>query len=211
MGVRRPKRILFDWGGTICNDSLLFQYINNLGFNKDYIFKPDSWDNIKNVGCDDFFLKNSNNFFNISSFYNGAEYALDIFHGTEGNSSEYENYIVFDGKPELDFPQDKIQLLLAKNLQERGVRINGLYVNSDKLSLAKSINADFVIDDDPRIVLSLASYNIKSILISRLWNRQFSIDNINYFIPSRKKLTVMKNIFLAEDFDDVERIIKKTN
>ena len=211
--IEKPTRILFDWGGTLCKDSLLFEYYlkNSSGFNfkgNQYSFRPDFWEIIKDENEGKFFFENQEKVFDISELYCDSINTVNKFNGTVGMSSEYENYIVFDYKPELKLPQEKIQLLFAKTLQERGIKANGIYVNADKVSLAKTIGVDFIVDDDPRIIIALAAANIKSILVSRLWNRSFCYNDLFHYVSMKKREIVANNIFIAEDFNDIERIVR---
>ncbi len=208
--LNKTIKVLFDWGGTIRNDSLLLQYFsdNSLNTNEVQFNGPESWDNIRSIGSENFFAKNQEKIFDISEIYCDTTRVVNEFYGTDGTLSQYENFIVYDGQPDSDITHDRLQFLLANQVLKTGFKTNGIYINSDKIELAKRLNIDYVVDDDPRVILALASANIKSILISRLWNRAFSKDNAKFYIP-RKKKSILKNIYIAEDFDHVQRIIKK--
>lgn len=208
--MNKAITVLFDLGGTLINDSLLFKYYANKSGNLNAEFMgPSSWDAIRNIGHENFFSMNQEKMFDIGETYCDTVNVVKQFYATEGCDSKYENFIVYDCKPEFNIPADRLQLLVAKAMSDKGIKTNGIYLCPDKVALAKTIGADYVVDDDPRIALALASANIKTILVSRLWNRSFSFNNLNMYIADKKNSTILKNIVIAEDLSDAERIIKQ--
>ena len=199
--IHCPK-ILIDWGGTLVRDAELFEEIARKSGNSKISFdSPDRWDNIKFVGTENYFEKIEHRFFSMGRTYVYAEDALKELY------EKYQIHIVYDNRPQFESSVNRTQLLLAKTLTERRIEISGIFVDPDKLSICKNLKIDVAVEDDPRIAMSLASAGIRTILISRLWNRSFSLDS--QYIPSKKKEAIQKNLIITEDWFETSQWIKQ--
>lgn len=197
-------RIAIDWAGTIIREKDIFEKLSN---GKEY-FGPKSWDEYFPYNISE---KEYKTFMSNSELYPGSLETVNNLNG--GNLGPYAKdqlYIIFDDKPrssEVSNPQKN--LLFNKKINDFGMEPDGTYINSDKLSLYKSISLDLAIDDDPRICMSLAFSGIKSILILRKWNRNFSKDILDIVVPEQKLEKIKNNMFFAEDFSETLKIIKR--
>lgn len=209
--MNKSIRVLIDYGGTIANDSLLFDKINamSLGNPHNNYKGPDSWDDCRQLGSENYFDKIEESYFSISEYYSESINVINNFHGVDGEDSKYLTYIVFDNIPKLKRSLQDIEKSLVFDFNRRAGKVNGFYIDSDKLSLCKRIGADVLIDDDPRIALSVASAGIKSIVLLRKWNSKIADnDYLNLFIPKKKRKEIESNLMIAEDWNDVRNILK---
>lgn len=223
--MNKSKAILFDWGGTIIRDNILAEKLGNMSYSyygeftgadfwnkssgsedqkilESDSFDPDHWSNINAENDRNFFKK----FLYGGEVYDQAFETINSFRSTSANSKS-KTYIVFDNKPSINASYDKMQFTLARAISHKGGHVNGSYVEQDKINLIKRLNIDIIVDDDPRIILAAASTGVKSILISRLWNRRFSLNDIDIYIPERKRDNIKKNTIIAEDWYEVKNKI----
>jgi len=202
------KKILLDWNGVIARENDLFKNITEKSLNPNYKYESsDSWDNIRKIGTINYFSKIEKFFFDYQTIYDGAKEFINKTYSKNENS-EYSNYIIYDNKPKINLTIDQIIFNLSKNLVQLGYYSNGIYVDSDKIKMAKIIGVDFIIDDDPRIVIAGAYSGIKSILMLRKWNSMFSFDNLKMTTQKDKYEKIIENAFIAEDFYECSQIIK---
>ena len=192
--VEMTKNIVFDWGGTIVKDALLFRHMADR-----YFYGPDSWEICKMAP------PMSSAFFKESKQYPEAIRVVSRYCGTTIDSPT-KNFIVFDNKPVLDLSQGLIGLSLK--FQQIGGSANGIYIESDKLSLAKRISADIFVEDDPRIAITLANAGVKTILMLREWNKFFNYDILKSLTSKEKYEKIKDNFFFVEDWLDVENLIE---
>jgi len=201
------KKILIDFGGTISRDCLLFEHIARKSENGSAVFEsPDSWDRIEVIGSINYFESIRYKYFELVDFYYGFSDFIKKYNANS-SSCKTQTIVVFDNKPNIKIDYDQIQFLLAKKLAEESCSPNAVFVDSDKLALCKKLGISIAIDDDPRVALSLAFAGIKTILVSRLWNRGFGLNCLDFMVPSRKKEIIQKNLLIAEDWFDVSRKI----
>ena len=200
--MKKNNKILFDWGGTIIRDDLLFKDIAENSGNENATFDgPDCWDNIRVIGNENYFDNIQDKFLLCGVTYDKAIDVVSKYTSNEKLNSF--SYVVFDNKPFLD----KIKSLdysISQAVRLNNGVVNGIYAEGDKVRLCKEVGINIAVDDDPRIALSLASAGIKTILVSRIWNRRFDLDNINLYIPYRKKAAIKDNLQIAEDWHDVD-------
>ena len=148
----------------------------------------------------------------LRSGWTGTEYLNDN-HGSNGRASLTETYIVYDNWPELKLSIEQITFLMAKSISNNCAKVNGFYIESNKISLAKQTGCAIAIEDDPRIALSYANSGIKVVLLLRKWNRLFSKDTLRLCVPEHKISGLTDNICLAEDWIEadahIEALIKQ--
>lgn len=203
--MKTPKRILFDWGGTIVRDDELFERISKRsGVNNPVFESPESWDHIR-AGTENHFDQIAESFFALAEPYESAFDVINFF-----SKDEYA-YVVYDNRPHLGLPVQRTELLFGKTLVRRkeSLRPKGIFIDADKVSLCKRQGIDIAVDDDPRIALALASAGVETILISRLWNRSFNLDDLSLYVPQKKKDIIQKNLFFVEDWHGVKNQINK--
>jgi len=211
-------KILIDYGGTISKDQYLFDIIDmkskgndstDNDFDSIYI-GPDSWDNCRQLGCINYFDEIENSYFSLSKYYNHSIETINSLCVSNGVDSETLVYIVYDNRPRLNGSVSLIEKKLAHDFQKKGGRCNGIYVESDKLMLCKKIGANVLIEDDPRIALSIAGAGIKVILMLRKWNAKITDESyFDLFVSKKKKQEILRNFSIAEDWEDAENILKK--
>ncbi len=206
--MKESIKILIDWGGTIVRDHVLFNRIAMQSNNyKTKWINPDSWDLVRQLGSENFFEKNTRNFFSMGETYSESIETINEFCGDSGHTSEYETFIVYDNKPTLNLPPNEIIKLLAFDINKRCGKVNGIYVDSDKTRLSKTNAIDIVIEDDPRIAISLCLSGFFCILLNRNWNKSFSWENLRITIKSEKFEKITKKLIIAEDWGDVKNMI----
>jgi hypothetical protein len=180
---KKMVNIIFDWSGTIVKDNRLF-YAETSKNQK--LFMQIEHDVVKP--------------------YSDAIRVVSKF--SETNPKELSNnnpksitnsYII----------SDKDTLLSVSFVFDKlNGSADGIYAESDKLALAKKINADIFVEDDPRIALTLANANIKTIIPLRQWNKFFNYSIIKLLVSKDKIEKIENNIFFADDFLDIEQIIE---
>lgn len=201
-------KVIFDFGGTIARDSQTYRNIAVNANNDKADFKgPDSWDGIRFVGSVNYFDIVQHKYFSMCNYYPQAVDCVLDFYGDKGDESKSFAYVVYDNRPLIK--NSKIEALLSMDFYKRGGKANGFYADSDKLRLAKSLQADVVVDDDPRMAVALAYAGVKTIVPLRKWNSSFELNNLRFYIPEHKIEKVRENIFFAEDFVEVNQIVSE--
>lgn len=165
---------------------------------------PQSWNNIRTIGTENYFDTIQNKFFEMSSL--SEEGCIRIINKCFGGSKDSEifNYLVFDNRP---FIKRNPLLLFADHCKNIGIHANGIYVSADKVSLCKKLGITIAVDDDPRVALALASANIKTILMIRKWNFGFDRTNLYLSVPENKMDAIHRNLILADCWKDIEENI----
>jgi hypothetical protein len=195
-------KMLIDWGGTIIRDEYFFNYISIQSKNlKTKWASPKSWDKIRYIGELNFFDTIKEKFFLIQDEYPGSTEIINRFFGNS-QESESQTFIVYDNNPDLGCKINKTIFKLSIAIQQRGINTNGVYVEKDKLRLAKNIGIDLLIDDDPRIAIASSSSGIKTILMIRKWNRFFDLENLKYYTREENIKRIKDNFFIAEDWEE---------
>lgn len=197
------SKILFDWGGTIARDADLFVEIaRRSGNSKDGFESPDCWRRIRVVGAENYFDTIQERFFSLAKVYDSApEVMCDLLRHAQ-------TFVVYDNRPQIDRSEERVKLLLGKALTERRIKANTILIGADKLSICKNLGIGIAVEDDPRIALALASAGIYTVLVSRIWNRSFSLDNLNLYVPQDKKERIQENLTVAEDWFEISKKIK---
>jgi hypothetical protein len=210
MNNKEPIKIFIDWGGTLVDDHELFSIISKKSNNEKAIWEsPESWDMIRYIGNNNYFDQAQNTFIADCNVKKDAISVINNYRGDNGPSSKTETFILFDNKPNINIEPQKIIMQMAFKMNTEGLKVNGFYVNSDKLFLAKQHSVDIFIDDDPRIAIGLACSNIKCILLLRKWNRLFDINNL-YLTYNKDKIEKIKNnLIIAENWLECDIIINQ--
>lgn len=200
--------IVFDWGGTIVKDQEVFAEIANRSGNCSIKYSgPDSWKNIRNLGNSNFLDTTQSSFFRIGISHLYPE-AINVISSFCGQNNGTKTFIVFDNKPVLTMDPSDVIKYLSFAFCGAGGSINGFYLESNKLSLSKQIGADIFVEDDPRIAMTLAYANIKTILLIRKWNNWFNDTILSYTVPEHKIEKIRQNLVIAEDWVDVKKSIE---
>jgi len=211
-------KVLVDYGGTISRDQYVFDIINQKSKGKDLVDSntdsiysgPDSWENCRQLGCVNYFDEIEGSYFALSKYYNHSIETINNLCVSNGVDSETLVYIVYDNRPKINESVSLIEKKLAYDFQKKGGKCNGIYVESDKLMLCKKIGANVLIEDDPRIALSVAGAGIKVILMLRKWNAKIMDNNyLDLFISKKKKQEILRNFSIAEDWEDAENTLNK--
>lgn len=201
------KSILIDFGGTLARDNILYHELALKSGNLNPAnFTPSSWDKIETVGSVNYFEASKNKFFEMSKLYDGGADFIRKF-TSSGSFGKSTTIVIFDNKPHLNLDFNSAQLLLCKKLYDEGCSPNSVYIESDKVAVAKKYSIDYAIDDDPRVALALASAGVKTFLISRLWNRKFDLELLDIMIPDKKKDVILKNLAVVEDWFEISRLL----
>jgi len=201
--MNKPVKILVDWGGTIIRDKDLFKNIaEKSGNTKTKWESPNSWNKIRHIGDKNYFEDIKDSFFMMGEEYQDAVNSVSFFCGEDLNKSESFVYIVFDNKPEVFQSQDESLKKLAFAWNNRKGTANGLYVERNKIILAKQIQSDIIVDDDPRIAIAAAVSGVKVILMLREWNRHFRSEDLIYYVKEEGLEKAKSNIMFAEDWFD---------
>ena len=201
------QKILVDWGGTIIRDDYLFKAIAEKSNNhKDVFISPDSWKKIKYIGNENYFKEIKNKFFNIGECYPNSEEVISSFFG-KSVDSKTRIYINFDNNPNLEFLTEQSLKNITESIYNRNIDVNGVFINSDKIKLCKNNQIDIVVDDDPRIAISMALAGIKCVLMLKKWNKAFDIDMLQITMKEEKFKIIKENIYIAEDWFDAGYIL----
>jgi hypothetical protein len=125
------------------------------------------------------------------------------------NEDRSQIFILFDNKPHLlsQEPQETIRDI-AFWLDKNHCKANGIYVESDKLGIAKQCGVDIFVEDDPRIAITLANAGIKVILMLRSWNKKFSLDILDLITTKEKQEKIKENIYFADDWHEAGCLIQ---
>jgi len=207
MNEKRSVRVLMDWGGTIIRDHLLFNEIAYMSENQNALWEdPQSWEIIRQIGSKNYFDENINNFFSMGEEYTGAIEVISKFCGNKGRGSVNETFVVYDNNPDLKKEPSQIVQSLAFEFANRGGKVNGFYVDKDKTSLCKKNDIDIIVEDDPRIIISLALSGVCCIFMIREWNC-LNWDSLKITIKKEKFQKLLYNLYVAEDWKDVESLI----
>lgn len=207
--MKQQTKILFDFGGTIARDEKLFHQIAKYSGNEDAEFLgSDSWENIKCIGSVNYFDKIIDNYFDMLEFYPQAIEVVSSFYGNHGFDSPTQSYIVFDNRPELGLKSNICSANISRVFYKHGGQANGFYTDRDKLNLTKVAGMSLLIEDDPRMAITLASVGLKVIMPLRKWNRLFNPDSMRICMSEKKYKAIENNIIFAEDFIDIREIIK---
>ena len=206
--TKQPSKIFFDWGGTIIRDADLFNDIASKSNSTRRYKDPNDWKDIRTIG-------NLNHFEDIKSkFFERGEtypYALNVVSKYTGHSlqAKSQSFVIFDGSPIINGKKDalNIQFLLSKALSKKNAKSNGIFVESNKVQLAKSLGCEILVEDDPRIALAAASAGIKVVLMLRKWNRVFSLESLSLLMKPKNFETITSKMFLAEDWIEADSII----
>jgi hypothetical protein len=218
--MKHPVNIFIDWGGCIVRDYELFDTIAKRSNNvKSTWQSPESWESIRSVGNDNYFDKIQKSFFKFGNPYEGSIETISTFCGMKGIDSDSQIYIVYDNKPQLDLEPQEIIKEMAFAYNNLKGSVNGFYLGSDKVLLAKKNFVDIFVDDDPRIAIGLACAGIKSVLMLRKWNRNFDLNDIALFFTKEKLEKIKANLTIVEDWyecgiilgNHVDEILKKNN
>jgi hypothetical protein len=205
--VKTPLNILIDWNGTITKeeatfDKLVNPFLDSPTHEHDEIQHFYKWDHPEKPllpeGLRELFFSDS-----VLAPY--AVNVINKFLGKEANSSDSQTFIVHDETPNFGQHTD---FKMASGFDIIGLEVNGMYVASDKINLAKVLGADVAIEDDPRIAVALCLSGIKCILMLKKWNRFFSIDALSLSMREEKVEKVKENLSIAEDWLDVNMILK---
>jgi hypothetical protein len=198
------KKIFVDFGGTIVRDK--DAYVSLIG---DYLtFYPDQWivvnDFLDSAQREEF----EDNYINRSVPYPVAMETITSFCGMS-NEDKSQVFVLFDNKPHLlsQEPQETVRDI-AFWLDKNGCKVNGIYVESDKLGIAKQCGVDIFVEDDPRIAITLANAGIKAILMLRSWNKKFSLDILDLITTKEKQEKIKENILFADDWQEAGCLIK---
>jgi len=198
--------IIFDWGGSIIRDYALFEYISFKSNNSITKWKsPKSWNSIRSLCNEDCFSKIENNFF---EYYKDSINIINKYFKSN-TCSKTKSFIIYDSNPVLKMSNNKIEFLFSKVVSSLGININGVFVHKDKLKIYKDLNIFIAVDDDPRVASYLASSGIKCILLLRKWNKDFNLEFIDFVLKNEHVERIKNNIFLAEDWVEVDYYINK--
>jgi len=206
--MKEPVRIFVDFGECIVRDHLLFDYIAKESNNEKATWEsPDSWYAIKGIGDVNVFDQISEKFFSMSEPYSEAPEVISSFLGEDENSKS-QIFIVYDNVPEVNLSNDKRDLLFSSALQTKKIECNGFFFSSnDKTNLAKVQGSTIFVEDDPRVAISLALSNIKTVLMIRKWNSQFNMERMKFALKPDKYKKLKENLYLAEDWFEAGIII----
>ena len=197
--MKEPIRILFDWGSTLIRDEDLFNYIALQSGNKKTKWEsPSSWSKVRVLGGENYFNKIVDTFFQMGDEYLGATECVSSFCSI--HSPETESFVIFDNKPALRIPPEKILKKLSDSLKNRKCDVNMSYIGPDKISISKQVGIRILVEDDPRIAISSALSGIKTILMLRKWNRFFRIEDIEYTTKEENIEKIKSNIIIVEDW-----------
>jgi len=200
--------IFIDWGGTIARDHVTYEYISSKSGSRAHEWQgPNSWDSIRCVGNENFFEKEQHRFFRLTRYYSNSIKTISDFCGDEAYP-ETKTFIVYDNRPKINAPPNDIIRELAYSFNEANGSANGIYIEPDKIALIKRHGGGIMIEDDPRIAISLALADIPVVLLLRKWNHLFDIDSLKMTLPPDKFIKVRKNIHITEGWSDVKDAIK---
>lgn len=196
-----PFKILVDWGSTIIRDEDLFNNIaENSGNVKSKWQSPKSWDKIRQIGGINYFDEIKDRFFIMGEAYPEAIESISSFCCEDGDDSESQVFVIYDNKPEVFKSRGATFTHLAFAWNYRNGSANGLYVDPDKIFIAKSIQVDVIVDDDPRIAIAAAVAGIKVILMLKKWNKNFHIEDLKYSMREEHFEKAKSNISIVEDW-----------
>ena len=205
--IIKALNILIDWNGTITKEEATFDKLVNPFLDIQKYRHEDIQHSYRSDNLDEKYYPEilKHLFFSDSVL---APYAVDVINkhlGKESNNSPSQTFVIHDNTP--DFGNETL-FNMASGFETIGLNVNGIYIESDKIKLAKNIGADIVIEDDPRMAVALCLAGIKCILMLKQWNRFFSINNLSLSMREDKVEKVKSNLSIAEDWLDVNMILK---
>lgn len=197
--------IIFDWGGTIVRDKKIYNSLVNQAICGPFK-NQDSWgDRIVMRNMKDRMIEYLDK--SVEFQYDGSVKTISEYCS---NKSKDRSFVLFDNKPCFDIKQgDVLKEVRDTFFRRMDGRANGFYVETDKIKMAKIVGADIFIEDDPRIALTLANINVKTILVLRDSNKFFNKDIMESVVASEKYFRICRNFRFAEDWTEVKEIIEE--